>query len=91
MSVKCICRCCGKEFLARDYRNKYCSTECRGTGYIHKQKKKENIPTRVSVTIDDVVAESIRLSKERGRYVSYGDVQKELLTGKLTLKGGAAE
>jgi hypothetical protein len=82
--ANCICRCCGKEFIAKEYRTKYCSTECRGTGYIHKQKKKEHSPVKANVSIYDMVDEMLRLSKERGRVVQYGDLQQMMMTGRHT-------
>lgn len=91
------CLWCGNEFIATHFNRQYCDCTCRDMA--EKERKRREARNRAAwkinrkqpdVTIDDLVAESIRLSKERGRFVSYGQVQKELLTGKLNLKGGAA-
>lgn len=50
----------------------------------HKPKPKPEISHGEMVLIAD------RLSKIRGRYVSYGDVQKEMKIGKLTVKEARA-
>ena len=39
------------------------------------------------LTIDDMIAIAKKLSKERGRYVSYGEVQTMIETGKLDVHG----
>lgn len=89
------CLWCGNEFVATHFNKQYCDVECRDMA--EKERKKREYEARAAwkinrkepdVTIDMMVDAMARLSKERGKYVSYGQVQKELLTGKLMVEGG---
>ena len=81
--IKC-CHTCGREFAA--YGNGcYCSDKCKAAGqkiakkkYRIKKRKKEH---SAKVTIEDMVEETLRLSKELGRSVQYGDLQKMMYLG----------
>ena len=59
--------------------------------YIPSVKVVEKKRTDPKITIEGMVDIMMRLSKERGRVVQYGEVQSELLTGKLKVKGGAVK
>ena len=83
-----ICAYCGEQFWKTNSRQVYCSYECRVDSYksIQLKKKQEaNKSKPPKVTIDQIVAESNRLSEELGRYVSYGEVQQMLMAGKLKI------
>ena len=53
-----------------------------------KPKMKEKRQPPPGLTIDEIIALANKLSKERGRYVSYGEVTREIETGKLKVKKG---
>ena len=86
------CRWCSKEFVPKHFNMVYCSCDCRYQGQLERVKSKKqekNIELKQpNVTMEMMVDAMARLSKERGRYVSYGDVQKELDYGKLYVKDG---
>lgn len=54
----------------------------------YRKKAKPKPPPNISLT--EMVRIAERLSKIRGRYFSYSDVQKELRLGKLTEKQARA-
>ena len=73
-----VCLVCGMEFKSNHHHALYCSDECR------KDAKKMNKPVvvktaKASITIEDMVEEALRLSKESGHVVSYGDVQAMMM------------
>ena len=84
------CGLCGKEFVRKSARHLYCSYECRmKADKLRKERRKAEKSAKIpAVTLGMMVEAVDRLSKERGRYVSYGQVQKELTIGKLKVKGG---
>lgn len=86
------CKWCGKEFVPKHFNEAYCSCDCRYQGQLEnariKKLKKDMECKQPDVTNDMMVDATERLSKERGRYVSYGEVQKELDMGKLYVKDG---
>lgn len=75
------CKMCGKEFTVRYRNHKYCCYECR-MSYSNRRKKEirkgvyKNI-TKPSVTMDRMLELIEKLSKEQGRVVQYGEVQKK--------------
>lgn len=80
------CRFCSDEFEMVNSHHFYCSRECRRLDLKRKSKKetqKSNYPS-----VEDVVSVMLKLSKERGRTVQYGEVQTELISGKLKIKNG---
>ena len=83
------CKMCGQEFTVRYQNHKYCCYECR-MSYSNWRKKEirkgvyKNI-TKTSVTMDRILELMDKLSKEQGRVVQYGEVQKMLLTGRIKL------
>ena len=93
------CKICGELFAKRNNHQKYCCDKCKKEAerrrlkeryfdVVKPQKKKERKVIAPSITIDGMVALMLKLSKERGRVVQYGEVQAELITGKLKLKEG---
>ena len=53
-----------------------------------KKKPKPKPPPKIS--LGEMIRIAERLSKIRGKYLSYGDVQEELNLGKLTVKQARA-
>lgn len=82
------CQCCGEEFVKKVKIQRFCCDACRRKAYNESPKMKEHKAPKVNVTMDMMLDAMLRLSKERGRVVQYGQVQKELLTGKLYVRGG---
>jgi predicted nucleic acid-binding Zn ribbon protein len=83
------CLLCGASFKAVNNRHVYCSAECKIDANKQRRKQGHRNNTRTaSITIEQMIDTALRLSEERGKLVQYGDVQKELLTGKLIVKDG---
>jgi predicted nucleic acid-binding Zn ribbon protein len=81
------CLLCGASFKAVNNRHVYCSAECKIDA--NKQRRKQNKSTqKAEITIEQIIDTALRLSKKRGKLVQYGDIQKELLLGKLIVKDG---
>ena len=81
------CKMCGKEFTVRYRNHKYCCFECR-MSYSNRRKKEirkgvYKTITKPSVTMDRMLELMAKLSKEQGRVVQYGEVQKMLMTGRI--------
>ena len=55
--------------------------------YERSVQQKEKHQPSPKLTVEEMVEIACKLSKERGRYVSYGDVQQMILTGKLDVRG----
>ena len=95
MAIQEACAWCGTWFEKRGSQ-KYCCEECSLLAEKEQKKreyrKKTLAKTKApSVSIEQIVDLMLRLSKERGYVVQYGEVQRELLTGKLKLNGGKAK
>ena len=99
MSTMEACKICGEWFTKKNHNQKYCCDKCKKEAerrrlkrryfdVVKPQKKKEKKVTPPSITIDGMVALMLKLSKERGYTVQYGEVQQELLLGKLKVKRG---
>ena len=56
------------------------------TGTIKSVKLKEKRQPPPELTVDDITGIAKQLSKEQGRYVSYGEVQAGIATGKIKVK-----
>jgi hypothetical protein len=83
------CLLCGNTFIAKNNRHVYCSAECKIDARKQREKQIRYKSTHTAdVTIEQIIDTALRLSKERGKLVQYGDVQKELLLGKLKVKDG---
>lgn len=81
------CKMCGKEFTVRYRNHKYCCVECR-MSYSRRRKKEirkgvYKTITKPSVKMDRMLELMEKLSKEQGRVVQYGEVQKMLMTGRI--------
>ena len=87
-----LCRGCGKEFTLQYPNQRYCSVECRVEARRIRGWKRKNEPREVKatpkITINDMVKAMIRLSKERGYTVQYGELQTDLITGRVKIRGG---
>ena len=97
MSKTEACRICGEWFTRTQHNRIYCCDKCKREAekrrlkkryfdVVKPQKKKEKKVYTPSITIDGMVALMLKLSKERGRVVQYGELQRELLTGKLKVE-----
>lgn len=87
-----LCVGCGKEFTRQYPNQRYCSGECRIKarrirGWKHKNEPRE-VTATPRITINDMVKAMIRLSKERGYTVQYGELQTDLMMGKVKVRGG---
>ncbi len=83
------CLYCGELFQAKHYRNMYCSAECKINARKERDRAKKRKPIQhADVTIEQMIEAAMRLSEERGKLVQYGDVQAELMLGKLIVKDG---
>ena len=92
------CQFCGEWFEKIHHGQKYCCKECSQTA--ERKMKKERDAKRRRKQKNNVKATSpypniygmvdimMKLSKERGRVVQYGEVQRLLLTGRLKVKDG---
>lgn len=88
------CAFCGEWFNKSHHNQRYCCDKCKKEADrrrykkryfddIKSQKKNEKKAAPPSITIDGMVALMMKLSKERGYVVQYGEVQQELFLGKL--------
>ena len=89
MKVEQIMKCgfCGKEFVTTTPSKRYCCIACKNA-YWHMRSKeypKENAPKvkKAMLTIEKMVEIASQMSKERGRSVSYGEVQTMIYTGDI--------
>ena len=87
-----VCRGCGKEYHKKYPNQRYCSQEClvearkiQSWKSRHKARMDASAP---NITINDMVKAMIRLSKERGYTVQYGELQTDLITGRVKIRGG---
>ena len=86
------CKKCGVEFTAVNNHQYYCSLECKREAEKDRRRKRAEPRTKApSTAICDMVELMMMLSKERGYTVQYGEVQRELLTGRLKLNGGVSD
>lgn len=91
MKVEQIMKCgfCGKEFVTTTPSKKYCCIACKNA-YWHmrsKEHQKDEKPKvkKAMLSIEKMVEIASRMSKERGRSVSYGEVQTMIYTGSLVV------
>ncbi len=100
MAKQEMCALCGEWFVKEgmNHNQKYCCKDCsyiahRKSVLESSKRRKANSKATTqgtqSPSIPDMVDIMMRLSTLRGRPVQYGEVQTELLTGKLKIKGGA--
>lgn len=99
MDKEDACAWCGTWFVIEgmNHNQKYCCEECgilakREKARLFQRKKaasKAKAQSTQSDSVYDMVDVMMRLSKERGYSVQYGEVQTELLTGRLKIKDGA--
>ena len=93
------CKICGEWFTKKKNNQRYCCENCKREAarriarkryydVLKPQSKVVKKSSTPSITIDDMVAIMLKLSQERGRAVQYGEVQRELMTGKLKVKDG---
>lgn len=91
------CKICGKWFTKKRHNQKYCCDKCKAEAEkrrkqrlyfntVKPQKREKCAPP--SITIEGMVDIMLKLSKERGYIVQYGEVQRLLLTGKIKVKDG---
>jgi hypothetical protein len=98
MAKEEACGWCGEWYVKHGNQN-YCSKECSRLAEKQREKlknlkrrsTKKIAQSKPSLSIQDMVDLMLKLSKERGRVVQYGEVQKMILTGSLKVKGGACE
>ena len=82
------CRVCGEEFTTTNNRQRFCSYKCRYEAQKEREAKKSSSPAKTYPDIYDMVDAMMKLSKERGRVVQNGEVQRMILTGRLKVVGG---
>ena len=96
MDTTDACKWCGEWFIKKTHNQKYCSKACSRMAEKHLDKQraakrrmlKKCEPVKTSaITLDGMVALMLKLSKERGYTVQYGELQRELITGKLKVNG----
>ena len=94
------CRFCGEWFTKKNYNQRYCCEKCQQEARKRRDRNRQKIVRKAkqnkkvctaSISIDSMVDIMLKLSKEYGRIVQYGEVQRLLLTGKLKLKDGVVE
>ena len=91
------CGWCGEWFVKQHNNQCYCSKECRRLAekqkerlrYRKKASAKRTTHGVPSISIYGMVDLMMKMEKEQGKVVSYGDIQTMLYTGKL--KGGAVK
>lgn len=93
-----FCAFCGEEFEKTNHNQRYCCEECNKTAENQRRRQRDRQRRRIAQksaklganfpSIEDMVDIMLRLSKERGRVVQYGEVQRLLLTGRLKVKDG---
>ena len=82
------CLHCGAEFVTNNKRRVFCSGKCKSRAN-RKRRSTENVKVnlkKANITIEDMVDEMMRLSKEQGRIVQYGELSQMLLTGRHTIE-----
>lgn len=91
MKTEQIMKCgfCGKEFVTTTPSKRYCCIACKNA-YWHMrskehQKDEKHKAKKAMLSIEKMVEIASRMSKERGRNVSYGEVQTMIYAGRLTL------
>lgn len=99
MVIEEACYYCGEWFVKRG-NQRYCCKECRELAEKQqwaqqrekeKIKKKKKAQGKPGLSIEGMVDVMLKLSEERGHIVQYGEVQRELLTGRLKLNGGVSD
>ena len=87
------CKVCGCEFVKKGGNHLICSEECKKKQWRDKYnaEKERTIVKKPAdkTSIYDMVEIAMKLSKERGKIVNYGDLQAEIITGKIRVRGGA--
>ena len=105
MVIEESCYWCGKWFVkeGKKHARKYCCEECRRLAEKQQKNKANKIyndarkhrkteqEDKPGLPMNDMLELMDKLSKERGRVVQYGEVQQEILTGKLKVKGGGVK
>lgn len=82
------CQYCGAEFVTDNNRRVFCSGKCKNKSN-RKRKAGGTVKVKLkkaNITIEDMVDEMMRLSKEQGRIVQYGELSQMLLTGRHTIE-----
>lgn len=95
MAMEIECGWCGELFEKKGNQTYCCKEHSRlaknqrvTLRNLKLAKAKEKQQKTPSLSIEDMIKISLKLSKERGCVVQYGDVQRELMTGKLKIKDG---
>ena len=93
-----FCAFCGEEFKKTNHNQRYCCEECCKTAENQRRRQRDRQRRRIAqksakvganpLSIEDMVEIALKLSKKYGRVVSYGEVQRLLITGRLKLKDG---
>lgn len=85
-----VCKNCGKEYHKKYPNQRYCSQEClaeaRRIQSWKQSHKARMVVATPKITINDMVKAMIRLSKERGYTVQYGELQTDLITGRVKVR-----
>lgn len=86
------CKLCGEEYIKLNPKQYYCSEKCRcearRINRANRDLKLSELHKAPALTINDMVKAMLKLSKERGHTVQYGELQSDLLTGRVKVRGG---
>jgi hypothetical protein len=98
MSATEACGFCGEWFTKKWSNQRYCCEKCKKDAeklrlkrrYFDtiKSEKKGEKRCAPSISIEGMVDIMLKLEKELGRVVQYGEVQQMLMTGKIKVKDG---
>ena len=84
------CIACNTEFDPTAAWQRYCSLECRRKAAAkRRRRKREGVLVKPpKMSIEDMVSVMLKLSKKRGHTVQYGELQRDMITGKVKIIGG---
>jgi hypothetical protein len=99
MAIEESCKWSGEWFVKQHHSQCYCSKECRRLAdqksrrlsdmkRLEKKKKKQEVS---KLSIHDMVDLMMKMEKEQGKVVQYGDLQTMLYNGQLKEKDGVVE
>lgn len=97
MAVEEACAWCGEWFVKKGNK-KYCCKECseladkrRTILRMRKNRNKNSKQNVPSLSLHDMVDLMMKIEKEQGKVVQYGDLQTMLYNGQLKEKDGVVE
>lgn len=96
MAIEEACKWCGEWFVKQHRNQCYCSKECRKLAdqkarrlrEMKRAQKKKNAKQVPSLSMQGMIDLMMKMEKETGRVVQYGDIQTMLYNGQLKEKDG---